>query len=175
MKGPVPVQAALSGAFDLLTLAQIKSGQLTERDIEVFRALLNLENSLRKRFPITFKRALPLGDHLVLFCEGPIGALVGPKGAHIQALSEKLAQKIRVVKIGGNPKALLTDLLGRTAKIAGASTTFSPNGTQQTTIVLSARHARFLEKQLPDIEKALNQFSTIPVVLVLETPKPKPA
>lgn len=140
MKGPLPIQQVLTGGFDIVTEAQIKAGQINDLDLRAFRALLELEQAVQKRFLVTFLRALELDDVILLICDGSIGQLIGTKGANIQSLENALKKRVRIVAFSADPKKLLSDMLGPRVKISSKTTVFAPEG-ERTRLVVNKKSA----------------------------------
>jgi len=121
---------------------KLKSGEVSEVDLEIARSLLSLEDKYPSLQDVYFHKAVEANGVLaVLVKRGDMSRLLGYGGKIIKALSEKTGKTIRVLEHGGDDRKFLEDLFAPLS-ILTINTIWLPDGTTETRVILRKRGRR---------------------------------
>lgn len=111
----------------------LSEGKISELDVEVSRAL----QKLSKQFYFVgaeFKRALDLGDTVVLLCRGNIGSFIGKKGRVVNKLGKELGKNVRVIEEIKDEKKMIQDFVGN-ARVLAVNKLFKVDGREHRIVI----------------------------------------
>jgi len=121
---------------------KLKSGEVSEVDLEIARSLLSLEDKYPSLQDVYFHKAVEANGVLaVLVKRGDMSRLLGYGGKIIKALSEKTGKTIRVLEHGADDRKFLEDLFAPLS-ILTINTIWLPDGTTETRVILRKRGRR---------------------------------
>jgi transcription antitermination factor NusA-like protein len=122
--------------------AKIKSGEVTETDLQVARLLSSLEKTYPSLQDIYFFKAVEANNLLAVIVErGDVPNLLVHRGKILKDLSEKTGKKIRVLEHGVDYRKFLEDLFAPLS-IFTINTIWLPDGTTETRVILKWRGRR---------------------------------
>jgi len=118
---------------------KIKSGELSETDLETARLLLSLESIYPPLQEIYFHKAVEADGVLAIVVgQGDVARLLSYGGKIIKTLGEKVGKKIRVLEHGVDDRKFLEDLFAPLS-IVTINTIWLPDGTTETRVILKKR------------------------------------
>jgi len=118
---------------------KLRSGEVSEVDLEIARLLLSLEDKYPSLQDVYFHKAVEANGVLAILVErGDMPRLLGYGGKIIKALGEKTGKTIRVLEHGADDRKLLEDLFAP-LNILTINTIWLPDGTTETRVILRKR------------------------------------
>ncbi|MBS7659753.1 MAG: hypothetical protein QXR17_00195 [Candidatus Bathyarchaeia archaeon] len=118
---------------------KIKSGELTQLDLEIARLLVSLENTYPSLQNVHFHKAVEARDTIAIIVgRGDVPRLLGHGGKIIKALGKKTGKVIRVLEHGSDERKFLEDLFAPLSIIT-INTIWLPDGTTETRVILKGR------------------------------------
>ena len=134
---------------------KLKSGEVSEVDLEIARLLLSLENKYPSLQGVYFHKAVEANGVLaVLVKRGDMSRLLGYGGKIVKALGEKTGKTIRILEHGADDRKFLEDLFAPLS-ILTINTIWLPDGTTETRVILRRRGRR----RYPINVKALKEIA----------------
>ncbi len=130
---------------------KLEEGSITELDVKISRALQKL--SRHYLIDIDFKKALEMGDVVVMVCTGNIGSLIGKKGRIVSELGKELGRKMRVIEKVADEKKMIQDLVGN-ARVLAVDKVFKVDGKEHK-IKIPKQDSDRLIAEKPVLEKAI--------------------
>lgn len=123
---------------------KLRSGKVSETDLEIARLLLSLEEKYPLLEDVYFYKAVEAqGVLAVLVKQGNLSRLLGYSGRIIKALGEKTGKRIRILEYGGDDRKFLEDLFAPLTLLT-VNTIWLPDGTTETRAILNRRGRRRL-------------------------------
>ncbi len=105
MKAPICGVCLKSGMLCRTCMKKLERGNVSETDIEVARALLELSASIRSLRDITLERAVGSDNMIVIVCaKGDAARIIGKSGRTAKKLEKELGKPVRIVEGGGDVK-----------------------------------------------------------------------
>jgi len=145
-----------SGILCQKCLAKLKSGEVSELDLEIARLLLSLEEKYPSLQNVYFRNSVDADKTLAIIVgPGDVPRLLGYGGKIIKALGEQTGRSIRVLEYGVNDRKFLEDLFAPLS-IMTINTIWLPDGTTETRVILKKRFGR----QPPFNVKALKEIAS---------------
>ncbi len=127
-KIPICKICAKTGVLCANCNEKLEYGEITQLDIDISNALMELENDFKGLSDINFFKAYDIGHLIVLEVgKGDIAALIGPRGKVIKTLQDKFKKTFRVIEKTTNVKKILEDLIAP-ARAIGINRIFLPTG-----------------------------------------------
>ena len=121
---------------------KLRSGEVSEVDLEIARLLLSLEDTYPSLQDVYFHKAVEAdGVFAILVKRGDMPRLLGYGGKIIKALGEKTGKTIRVLEHGVDDRKFLEDLFAPLS-ILTINTIWLPDGTTETRVILRRRGRR---------------------------------
>jgi len=118
---------------------KLKSGEVSETDLETARLLLSLESIYPPLQEIYFHKAVEADGVLAIVVgQGDVARLLSYGGKIIKALGEKVGKRIRVLEHGVDDRKFLEDLFAPLS-IVTINTIWLPDGTTETRVILKKR------------------------------------
>jgi transcription antitermination factor NusA-like protein len=118
---------------------KLRSGEVSEVDLEIARLLLSLEEKHPSLQDVYFHKAVEADGVLaILVKRGDVPRLLGYGGKIIKALGEKTGRTIRVLEYGVDDRKFLEDLFVPLT-ILTINTIWLPDGTTETRVILRRR------------------------------------
>ncbi len=121
---------------------RLRSGEVSEVDLEIARLLLSLEDKHPSLQEVYFHKAVEANGVLaVLVKRGDMPRLLGYGGKITKALSEMTKKTIRVLEHGVDERKFLEDLFAPLS-ILTINTIWLPDGTTETRVIIRKRGRR---------------------------------
>lgn len=121
---------------------KLRSGEVSEVDLEIARLLLSLEDKHPSLQDVYFHKAVEANGVLaVLVKRGDMPRLLGHGGKIIKALGEKTGKTIRILEHGVDDRKFLEDLFAP-LNILTINKIWLPDGTTETRVILRKRRRR---------------------------------
>jgi len=121
---------------------KLKSGEVSEVDLEIARLLLSIEDKYPSLQDVYFHKAVEANGVLAILVErGDMPRLLGYSGKIIKALGEKTRKTIRILEQGVDDRKFLEDLFAPLS-ILTINTIWLPDGTTETRVILRRRGRR---------------------------------
>jgi len=137
---------------------KLRSGVVSEIDLQTARMLLSLESMYPPLQDVYFHKAMEADDILAIVVgRGDVARLLSYGGKIIKALGERMGKKIRVLEHGVDNRKFLEDLFAPLSIIT-INTIWLPDGTTETRVILKKRRGRQPKinvKALKEIAKKL--------------------
>ncbi|MEM2739334.1 MAG: hypothetical protein QXQ29_00830 [Candidatus Bathyarchaeia archaeon] len=131
--------------------AKLRSGEITELDIEVARLLVNIESRFPHLQKASFIKAVDAEEYVfVVVGRGDLAKLNPIIGDLRRILSDKLGKPTIILENQSDPRPLLEDLISP-LRIVGMNTVWIPDGTREIHIIVSGSR-----RNLPVSEKILH-------------------
>jgi len=128
--------------------AKVKSGKITQTDLEVARILLSLEERYPSLQKVRFLKAVDTDRVLaVLVGKGDVARLLSYGGKIIKALGEKTGKTVRVLENGVSDRKFLEDLFAPFS-ILTINTIWLPDGSIETRVILRRRGSSLSRKRI---------------------------
>jgi transcription antitermination factor NusA-like protein len=122
---------------------KLKSGEVSEVDLEIARLLLSLEEKYPSLQDIYFHKAVEANDILAIVVKrGDMPHLLGYGGKILKALAEKTGKTIRILEQGVDNRKFLEDLFAPLS-ILTINTIWLPDGSTETRVILRKRRGRW--------------------------------
>jgi len=122
---------------------KLKSGEVSEVDLEIARLLLSLEDRYPSLQDVYFHKAVEANGVLaVVVKRGDMPHLLGYGGKILKALGEKTGKKIRILEQEVDDRKFLEDLFAPLS-ILTINTIWLPDGTTETRVILRKRGRRW--------------------------------
>ncbi len=126
MRIPLDRVCVRSGLLCSRCQAKIDSGQYERWEVDVMRALLDLEDSFKELRTASYRKSVRVGDVLYLVLDG-VNAVSRDLGRALQSrLSQLGVRSVQVVTSASDPRSLLSGLLGRSVTLL--NTYYVPDG-----------------------------------------------
>jgi len=121
---------------------KVKTGEISQTDLEIARLLLSLEEDNPSLQDVYFHKAVEANDLLALIVDrGGMPRLLGQGRKIVKALEEKMGKTIRVLEHGVDERKFLEDLFAPLSIIT-INTIWLPDGTTETRAILKRRGKR---------------------------------
>ena len=128
MKAPICGVCLKSGMLCRTCMKKLERGKVSETDIEVAGALLELSASIRSLRDITLEHAVESDNMIVIVCaKGDAARIIGKSGLTVKKLEKELGKPVRIVEGGGDVKGFITDLL-HPVPVEGINVVYRPQG-----------------------------------------------
>jgi transcription antitermination factor NusA-like protein len=148
--------------------AKIDEGEVTDLDIKVARALINLEDLFPSIKNVTFKRVFQLEEIvIVLVGKGDVRRIIGSSRRVLRQLEEDLGAQVRVVEESRNPQNILRDLI-RPVRILGINTIWLPDNSFERIVRISEREREKIPLKLNQLEDAIYQMTDERIRIVFD-------
>lgn len=132
---------------------KIEQGEITDLDVIVARALVNLEDKYPSIKDVTFKRVFKAnGTIIVLVGKGDVRRILGTNRRFRRQLEGELDTNVRFVEESRNPQHILRDLI-RPVRILGINTIWLPDNSFE-------RKVRISERERDNIPLSLDQLQS---------------
>jgi transcription antitermination factor NusA-like protein len=160
VKGPVCQEDVRHGKLCRICEAKLKAGQISTIDFELLKAIEKLGN---KRFLVATEimRAFELGDTVLVFASGNVGALIGRDGKNIKELEKALGKRVRVIEPSKAPKETIQQVIGR-ASILAVNRVFKPDG-EELRVIVDSKDKQKIGAGMEQIEAVLKAMLKVPV------------
>ena len=148
--------------------AKIDEGEVTDLDINVARALINLEDLFPSIKNVTFLRVVQIEDLvIVLVGKGDVRRIIGSSRRVLRQLEEDLGAQVRIVEESRNPQHILRDLI-RPVKILGVNTIWLPDNSFERIVRISERERENIPLKLHQLEDAIYQMTDERIRIVFD-------
>ncbi|MEM0325521.1 MAG: transcription elongation factor [Desulfurococcaceae archaeon] len=164
MKYPLDKICIKSGVYCSSCQRKIDSGEVTSDDIEVLKALIELEDKLKFMKKGEFIKAVNLKDKSIVFVRNEF--TVEEKKQLEEELSSLLGKKVRVVEYIGDLKKLIEQIL-YPATLYGINRVWIPGGSEIINIRVSRRDRKFI-KDKEEYEELIAKIFNTQVKIVFE-------
>ena len=136
----------------------VRSGKISELDIEIANLLLKLEKGYPSLQKISFHKAYGAENILAIIVgQGNLPHVLGYGGKIIRELQTKTGKKVRVIEKSGEMRKFLEDLF-MPVPVTTINTIWLPDGSTETRVILPNRSRRLptdietLKKLVKDIK-----------------------
>lgn len=107
---------------------RLDEGEITDLDIEIAKALIELEKDNKNLGGSTFYRSIDSKNLLVLIVgEGEVSNFIGARGKVIKRLQDRFRRTIRIIEKSKDVLKILKDLISP-ARILGINQIYLPTG-----------------------------------------------
>ncbi|UCE96195.1 MAG: hypothetical protein JSV51_00880 [Candidatus Bathyarchaeota archaeon] len=128
-----------SGILCAKCQAKVKSGEISDTDLEIARLLLSLEKKYPPLQKVYFHKAVKAEGILALIVgRGDVARLLGYGGKIIRAIGEKTGKRIRIIEQDVDNRKFLEDLFAP-LPVTTINTIWLPDGTTETRVILRRR------------------------------------
>jgi transcription antitermination factor NusA-like protein len=128
MKAPICGVCLRSGMLCRKCREKVELGKVTETDIRVSSALLQLSVSIKSLRDVTVEHAVESDNMLVIVCaRGDAARIIGKSGLTVKRLERELGKPVRIVQGGGDVREFITDLL-HPVPVEGINVVYRPQG-----------------------------------------------
>ena len=165
LKYPLDKICVKSGVFCQSCQRKIESEAMTEEDIEVMRALINLEEKLKFLKKGEYMRSMNLGDELVVLIRN--GFEVAELTTLERELSNIVGKKVKVVEYTNDLKRLIEQIIAP-ASLLGVNKIWLPTGEEVISVRISRRDRRYLAKVKEQYEALIEKISGTKAKIVFE-------
>lgn len=133
---------------------KLRKGQVTELDLRVLKALIELERDYPILKKIFFHKAVEAGNTMAILLERRDMARVLTHGGKIiKALAEKIGKRrIKILSYGGSEREFLEELLSPFS-ILTVNTVWLPDGSTETKVILPGRRPRRIPVNFEEVKK----------------------
>ena len=119
--------------------AKLKSGEVSETDLQVARLLLSLEEKFPSLQNVYFHKTFNVDRTLAIVVgAGDVPRLLGFGGKIVRTLSEEMGKNIRILENGVDDRKFLEDLFAPLT-IMTINTIWLPDGSTETRVILGRR------------------------------------
>ncbi|MFP3162085.1 MAG: hypothetical protein RXQ69_02185 [Acidilobus sp.] len=126
MQIPLDKVCVRSGVLCERCQAKINSGLYERWEVDVMKALLDLEESYKELRSASYRKALRIGDDIYILLDGLKAVSRGLDRALINKLSHLGVKKVHLVSGASDPRSLISSLLG--ASISSLNLYYAPDG-----------------------------------------------
>lgn len=165
MKYPLDKICIKSGVFCPSCQRKIESGVVAAEDIEVLRALINLEDKLKFLKKGEYVKSLSVTDELVVLVKN------GFESAEITALEKELSnsigKKVKVVEYTSDLKKLIEQIIAP-ASLLGVNKIWLPTGEEVINIRISRRDRKYLARSKEQYELLIERISGTKARIIFE-------
>ena len=143
-----------SGILCARCQSKIKSGEVSDADINVSRVLLKLEDKYPSLQDVTLHNAYDMGNVLaIVIGNGEMPNVLGQGGRIVREISDTVRKKVRILEKSGDTRKFLEDLFVPVT-ITTINKIWLPDGSIETRVILSGRSRR-----LPIKTKVLKELA----------------
>lgn len=156
MKYPLDKVCIKSGVFCSSCQRKIESGAVSDSDIQIMRALINLENKLKFLRKGEYVKSISMnGETIVLLKDG-----FEPSEIEIleKELSGILERKVKIIEYVNDIKKIIEQLI-YPALLLGVNKVWLPTGEEILNIRVSARDRRYIAKNKEQYEQLIEKIS----------------
>jgi len=167
MRAPICSVCLKSGILCQGCGNRLKEGKITQLDVDASRVLYEFSQKNRGLNTISFKRAVGVGDLVVLLVgQGEVKSVVGRGGKTIRELSERLQKKIRATEEGADLRKLAQDIL-MPAHVQGVNILYA-GGQEIRRVRVQGTDAKRLPEGVETIQNLLTALTNKSVKIVFE-------
>lgn len=128
MNAPICTVCLESGILCSACNAKLKSGAVTQADVDVSRFLHERSKDVRSLRDASVRRVVETNRVLLVICgKGDAAKIVGHEGLVVNALSKHFRKKVRIVEESGDDRALIRGML-LPAEVRGVNVLYTPRG-----------------------------------------------
>lgn len=156
LKYPLDKVCIKSGVFCSSCQRKIESGAVSDSDIQIMRALINLENKLKFLRKGEYVKSISMnGETIVLLKDG-----FEPSEIEIleKELSGILERKVKIIEYVNDIKKIIEQLI-YPALLLGVNKVWLPTGEEILNIRVSARDRRYIAKNKEQYEQLIEKIS----------------
>ncbi|MEM0044693.1 MAG: transcription elongation factor [Desulfurococcaceae archaeon] len=165
MKYPLDKICIKSGVFCPSCQRKIESGAVTVDDIEVLKALINLEDKLKFLKKGEYLRSLSIADEVVVLVKN------GFEGVEIATLEKELSssigKRVKVVEYTSDLKKLIEQIIAP-ASLLGVNKIWLPTGEEMINIRISRRDRKYLARSKEQYELLIERISGTKAKIIFE-------
>ena len=167
MEFPVCSFDLRSGIFCPNCEAKIRSGEVTELDIRVMKALQELEKSIPQLGGLAYRKSVQVDGMLfVVLGEGSFARLTPPQQANLRKrLGEALGVNVRLLEDSRNINRFIQSLVAP-ARIVVVNRIWLPDQSEEMRVVLDSERSLRLKKEV--VEEVVNKIKGVVVRLDFE-------
>lgn len=165
MKYPLDKICIKSGVFCPSCQRKIEIGMVTEDDVLVLRAIINLEDKLKFLRKGEYVKSVNIDDEVVVLVKNSfeIGELITLE----RELSSILGKKVKALEYTNDLKRLIEQLISP-ASLLGINKIWLPTGEEVVSIRVSRRDKKYLSKVKEQYEALIEKISGAKVKIVFE-------
>ncbi|ESQ21438.1 MAG: hypothetical protein CISAcid_05680 [uncultured Acidilobus sp. CIS] len=157
MQIPLHKVCVRSGMLCESCQAKISSGLYERWEVDVMKALLDLEESYKELRSASYRKALRIGDDVYILLDGLKAVGRGLGQALVNKLSHLGVKRVHLVSGASDPRALISNLLG--ASVSSLNLYYAPDGSvYYVAKVLTPARARNVD--LEDVIKRIFKLVT---------------
>ena len=146
---------------------KVDEGQVKPFEVDVMRALLELENEIKELRNASYVKSYVLNNNLIVILKLDHWSPELLRKIR-QALSRKLNRRVRVVAKVSEPRELAAQLLFPLS-VKGVNVVWLPDGTQKYVVRVDRRGARRLPIPKEEAEKILSDILNAPIEIRFES------
>ena len=167
MEFPVCSFDLKSGIFCPKCEAKIRSGEVTELDVQVMKLLQELEKSIPQLGGLSYRKSVQSGDFvLVVLDEGSLAKLTPPQQANIRKkLSEALGANVRLAEDSRDINRFIQSLV-TPARVTLVNRIWLPDQSEEIRVVLDNERALRIRPEV--IEEVVGKVKGVTVRLDFE-------
>lgn len=164
MKYPLDKICIKSGLYCPSCQRKLDSGEVASDEVEVLKALIELEDELKFLKKGEYVKSVSIGDKAIVFIKDEF--TIEEKRKLEEELSQKLDRRVRVVEHTNDLKRLVEQIL-YPATLYGINRVWIPDGSEIINIRVSRRDRRLI-KEKEEYEKLIEKISNAKVRIVFE-------
>lgn len=164
MKYPLDRICIKSGVYCPSCQRKIDEGLVTGEDLEVLKALVELEDKLKPLRKGEYVKSISLADRVLVLVKDEFS--LEEKRQIEEELGSMLNKKVRIIEYTNDIKKLVEQII-YPATLYGINIVWIPDGTEILNIRVSKRDRRFL-KDKEEYEKLIEKISNHKVRIVFE-------
>lgn len=165
MKYPLDKICIKSGVFCSSCQRKIEAGVVTEDDIQVLRALINLEDKLKFLKKGEYVRSISLPEEIIVLLKNNFE--IAELAALEKELSGVMGKKVKVVEYTSDLKKLIEQIIAP-ASLLGVNKIWLPTGDELISIRISRRDRKYLAKSKEHYELLIERISGTKARIIFE-------
>ena len=147
-----------SGVYCQQCQQKLNDGEITSLDLDIANALVNLEHRIATIKNITYKRAIEIGNMVIIqISKKSLNQIADQKTMITTALEKAIKKKVKILQKTSKPKYLAEELLAP-ARVKGVNKIWLPDGTSETIIRLNADDQEKLPAACSQLQNTMQEL-----------------
>lgn len=170
VKAPLCAFDVKSGIFCAKCEAKIRSGEVTDVDVAVIKALVDLEEEFPILQDVNFHKAVRVGKTIAILVDHEdVPKMLSSGGKILRALGDSLKKKVRVFENKGDLRTFIESLFSP-LNVLSVNTIWVPDGSQEIRVILSGPE-RSLPMDVESLKKLAKEIRNITLRVEFEHPR----
>jgi transcription antitermination factor NusA-like protein len=133
--------------------AKLRSGEISELELEIARILLSLEKTYPQLQNVTLEKAVTVNDYLAIVVgRGEVATFLSQGGKIIKDIRQKTGKRIRVLEQDVDDRKFLEDLFAPLS-IMTINTIWLPDGTIDTRVIIRTGRQTLSKKNMNSLKE----------------------